>query len=387
MNLPRPTLRLRLTLLFGALLVGSGLLLLGASYYLVGQAFDHGPRFAEGVTVVIRYHDGTYERVDARDVQILLQQQTEQALLRRGLLALGLVWLVGMAGGYLLAGRALRPLQSITSTAHRLSTETLDQRISLNGPDDELKELADTFDGMIARLEAAFDSQRRFVANASHELRTPLSVIRTEIDVSLRDPGASLTDLRRMGGVIRSATQRADRLVDALLQLARADVQGRDGLAVREPVELPAVVGAALDAMRAESTEAGLHVDTRLEPAVVSGDPGLLDRLAGNLVENAVRHNVPGGWLGVHTRTDNGFARLLVANSGPVIDPAEAPGLFEPFRRGGTARTASRGAGLGLSIVRSVALAHGGRVQAAALPGGGLEVQVELPTGESAPSA
>ncbi|PZS34835.1 MAG: two-component sensor histidine kinase [Pseudonocardiales bacterium] len=381
MNPLRPTLRLRLTLLYGGLLVGAGVVLLLTSYYLVRQAFDNGPRFDHGSTVKVLYSDGTYDRVDARALQDQLQHQTEQALLRRGLIALGFVGLIGMAGGYLLAGRALRPLQSITSTAQRLSTETLDQRIALDGPDDELKELADTFDGMIARLEAAFDSQRRFVANASHELRTPLSVIRTEVDVSLRDPEASETDLRRMGGVVRTATERADRLVDALLQLARADAQGREGLAVREKVELPVVVDAALAAVKGETTAAGLRVDTRLEPAVVMGDPGLIERLAGNLVENAVRHNVSGGWLGVHTRSDNGLARLFVANSGSVVDPAEAPSLFEPFRRGGTARTASRGAGLGLSIVRAVVHAHGGHVQAYALQGGGLEVQVQLPTG------
>jgi signal transduction histidine kinase len=379
----RPTLRLRLTLLFGGLLIGGGLVLSLTSYYLVGQAFDHGPRFREGVTVIVQYSDGTYERVDARDIQLQLQRKTEQALLRRGLVALGLVGLIGMAGGYLLAGRALRPLQSITATAQRLSTETLDQRIALEGPDDELRELADTFDSMIARLEAAFDSQRRFVANASHELRTPLSVIRTEVDVSLRDPEASEADLRRMGGVIRGATERADRLVDALLQLARADAQGREGLAVREPVELPAVVGAALEAVHAETDAAGLRVDTRLEPAVVVGDPGLLERLAGNLVENAVRHNMTGGWLGVHTRSNDGRAWLFVANSGAVVDPAQASALFEPFRRGGTARTATRGAGLGLSIVRAVVHAHGGTVQVYPLQGGGLEVQVQLPTGIS----
>ncbi|MDP9241479.1 MAG: HAMP domain-containing histidine kinase [Actinomycetota bacterium] len=381
MNPLRPTLRLRLTLLYGGLLIAASVVLLLTSYYLVRQAYDHGPRFTQGLKVTVVYSDGTYDRVDARDIQDQLQHQTEQALLRRGLIALGFVSLLGIAGGYLLAGRALRPLQSITSTAQRLSTETLDQRIALDGPDDELKELADTFDGMIGRLEAAFDSQRRFVANASHELRTPLSVIRTEVDVSMRDPEASEEDLRRMGGVIRTATERADRLVDALLQLARADAQGREGLAVREKVELPAVVEAALDAVKRETAAAGLRVDTRLGPAVVVGDPGLIERLAGNLVENAVRHNVNGGWLGVHTRSENGLARLFVANSGPVIDPAEAPGLFEPFRRGGTARTASRGAGLGLSIVRAVVLAHGGHVQAYALQGGGLEVQVQLPTG------
>ncbi len=381
MSLLRPTLRLRLTLLYAGLLVGMGVVLLLTSYLLLRQALHSGPRFRAGIPATVELGNGQDAVVDARAFQLRLQQQTERTLIRRGSFALAAVGLTGTAGGYLLAGRALRPLQAVTSTARRLSTETLDQRIALDGPDDELKELADTFDRMIARLEAAFDSQRRFVANASHELRTPLAVVRTEVDVTLRDPNASEADLRRMGAVIREATDRADRLVDALLLLASADAQGREGLAVREPVALPDVVATALDAVRSETTAAGLRLDRRLEPAVVVGDAGLLERLAGNLVENAVRHNEAGGWLGVHTCTEDGRARLSVANSGPVLDPAEVAGLFEPFRRGGTARTSSRGAGLGLSIVRAVAVAHGGTVQAYALPAGGLEVRAELPAG------
>ncbi len=375
----RPTLRLRLTLLYGGLLVGVGVVLLLTSYLLLRQALNNGPQFQSGVIVKVAYSNGRIAFFDAHQIQQVLQDETEQALLRRGFIALAFVGLVGIGGGYLLAGRALRPLQSVTSTARRLSTETLDQRIALEGPDDELKELADTFDGMIGRLEAAFDSQRLFVANASHELRTPLSVMRTEVDVTMRDPEASVAELRRMGDVVRNATERAERLVDALLLLARADARGSVEMAQRSPVELPAVVGTALAAVRGEAAAAELRVDTGLAPAPVMGDPGLLERLAGNLVENAVRHNVVGGWLAVRTGSADGRAWLVVANSGAVLDPAEVPGLFEPFRRGGTARTASRGAGLGLSIVRAVLLAHGGTVRAQALAAGGLEVVAELP--------
>lgn len=375
----RPTLRLRLTLLYGGLLVGVGFVLLMTSYLLLRQALASGPQFQRGVPLRVDYGGGRTAVVDAREIQLFLQHETEQSLLRRGLLALGLVSVVGIGGGYLLAGRALRPLQEVTTTARRLSTETLDQRIALQGPDDELKELADTFDGMIGRLGAAFDSQRRFVANASHELRTPLSVMRTEVDVTLRDPDASVAELRRMAAVVRDATERADRLVDALLLLARADATHGAELTVREPVDLAAVSGAALAAVRREAEAAGLRVEAALHPAPVLGDPGLLERLAGNLVENAVRHNQVGGWLGVRTWTEHGRGMLAVANSGTSLNEAELPGLFEPFRRGGTARVASRGAGLGLSIVRAVALAHGGTVDAHVRPAGGLEVVADLP--------
>jgi len=378
----RPTLRLRLTLLYAFMLVGMGFVLLTTAFLLLRQALHSEPRIRPGSAVIVDLDAGHQSVMDARAFQLQRQRQTERTLVRRGFYALGAVGLVGTAGGYLLAGRALRPLQAVTSTARRLSTETLDQRIALQGPDDELKELADTFDQMIARLEAAFDNQQRFVANASHELRTPLAVMRTEVDVTLRDRNASDADLRQMGMVVREATQRAERLVDALLLLASADAAGREGLAVREPVALPGVVGAAIDAVGAETAAAGLRLERHLEPAVVVGDAGLLERLAGNLVENAVRHNVPGGWLGVRTGTRDGWASLAVANSGPVLDPAQVTGLFEPFRRGGTARTSNRGAGLGLSIVRAVVLAHGGTVQAQARPDGGLEVQAQMPAAQ-----
>jgi signal transduction histidine kinase len=286
-------------------------------------------------------------------------------------------------GAYLVSGRALRPLHQVTATARRHSTATLDQRIGHVGPDDEVKELADTFDAMLDRLSAAFGSQQRFVANASHELRTPLAVMRTEIDVTLADPDASVAELRRMGTVVRAASDRANDLIEALLLLARTEAQtGR--LDRQTPVDLAAGVRATLAAVRAQVEALQLEVRTDFRPALVVGDPNLLERLAGNLVENAVRYNVRGGRLSIRTGTEGGRVYLTVANTGPEVPAAEVPGLFEPFRRGGRERTGTRGAGLGLSIVGAVADAHGGTVRAVPLAGGGLEVTVELPAAGAA---
>ena len=233
---------------------------------------------------------------------------------------------------------------------------------------------------MLARLQASFEAQRRFVADASHELRTPLAVMRTEVDVVLADPHASTEDLRAAAVVVREATERADRLVDSLLLLARSDRLSLDGLPVTERVELSAVAAAGLRAVRVEVEQRGLSLRVSWEPAAVLGDPGLLERLAGNLVENAVRHNVDGGSVEASSGTTaDGQAWLSVANSGAAVSADEVEQLFEPFRRHGTARTARRGAGLGLAIVRAVATVHGGTVSAVPRPGGGLVVRVELP--------
>jgi signal transduction histidine kinase len=236
---------------------------------------------------------------------------------------------------------------------------------------------------MLARLEAAFDSQKRFVANASHELRTPLSIIRTEVDVALANPDATPDELRRMAEVVRRATERSDALIDGLLVLARSD-RGAAALAL---VDLATLADEAVAQSAAEAAAAGVEFRTQFESAPTSGDEALLGRLAGNLVENAIRHNEPGGRVEVMTGPvpETGEVRLAVANSGPVIDPAEIDGLFEPFRRLGVDRVAGRGAGLGLSIVRSVTVAHGGRIAARPRPGGGLVVEIFLPGSESAP--
>jgi signal transduction histidine kinase len=332
----------------------------------------------------VRLQFGDGSSLTSEQFSQLVRDSARSELLRSAGLVFVVVAVVGVAAAYVLAGRALQPVSRVTATARRLSDETLDQRIALDGPADELKELADTFDAMLARLDAAFDSQRRFVANASHELRTPLSVIRTEVDVTLGDPGASIAELRTMGEVVRDASMRADRLVDALLVLARSDGQARQGLAQREPVDLASLVPVAVAAVAPEASARGLAVSTETRPAPVEGDPELLERLVGNLVENAVRHNVDGGWVTVRTGTESG-AFLSVLNTGPAVPAGEVDELFQPFRRGGTARTGSRGAGLGLSIVRAVAAAHGGAVSAAARSEGGLEVTVRLPAPTRAP--
>ncbi len=372
----RTTLRWRLTLVYGAVAVTVGLLLLVLSLVLVDRALSASFLDIRGIGV--RLPSG--EMLTFGAFQDSLRQEALRRVLRQGLLALAVLGALGVGLSYFLAGRVLRPLQDITAAAQRLSAERLDARIALPGPQDELKQLADTFDAMLARLQAAFEAQRRFVADASHELRTPLAVMRTEVDVALADPDAGVEELRAAAVVVRDASIRADRLVDSLLLLARSDRLQVDGLPLRERVELPAVAESSLAAVAGEVRERELRVETSYGPAGVLGDRGLLERLAGNLVENAVRHNVVGGWVRVDTGTVAGRARLAVSSSGAVVPPEEVAGLFEPFRRHGTARTARRGAGLGLSIVRAVAQVHGGTATAAAHhPDGGLTVTVDLP--------
>ena len=372
----RTTLRWRLALVYGAVAIAVGVLLLALSYVLVGRALDAG-RLPVPKDVGFLLDDGRFVTVDA--LQNSLRVDALGTLLRKGLVALLLLGAVGVSVAYVLAGQVLRPLQAITATARRLSAERLDERIDLPGPGDELKELADVFDAMLDRLEASFDGQRRFVADASHELRTPLAVMRTEVEVALADPDASVADLRAAAIVVRDATERADRLVDSLLLLARSDRPTAESLPNPEAVPLAEAARIALAAVSAEIAGRHLQIGTSYAPAVVRGDRPLLERLAGNLVENAVRHNVDGGWVRVDTGVVDGRARLQVANSGPVVPADEVDDLWEPFRRHGTARTARRGAGLGLSIVRAVAAAHGGTATASARPDGGLVVTVELP--------
>ncbi len=374
----RLSLRWRLAVLYGGLVALVSGLLLALSVWLVDRAIAAAAVFQPGTMVRVRTADGSDLLVRAQDLLDSLRAQATQALVRTGGVVFTLLVLVGAALGYLVAARALRPVAQVTATARRLSTETLSERIDLRGPHDELWELAATFDDMLTRLELAFDSQRRFVANASHELRTPLAVMRTEVDVALADPDATVGELRTAAERVRAATERADRLVDSLLVLAATEARARAGLDVREEVDLAALVPAAVVALAPEIAERGLHVEVELRPALTAGDPGLLDRMVGNLVENAVRHNTCAGWLRVHTGSDLDGAELTVANGGPVVDGVED--LLTPFRRGAPARTgSSRGAGLGLSIVAAVVAAHDGSVRADARDGGGLTVSVRLP--------
>jgi signal transduction histidine kinase len=287
---------------------------------------------------------------------------------------IALVLVGAMAGllGWLMADRALRPVKRITATARRLEVGRMEKRINHEGPDDELKELADTFDGMLDRLAGSFDSQRRFVANASHELRTPLAVQRTMIEVAMADPTAS-PELMRLGSHLLHTNERTERLIEGLLLLARSD----RGLSSRVPVRLDQVVVSVLDGARHLADDAGVTLTTRLAPRTVPGDPELLERLVTNLVQNAIHYNSRGGSVTVEVGE---HPALVVVNTGPKVPPDQVNALFEPFRRLDRDRTAHRtGAGLGLSIVRSVAHAHGGGVSATPKPGGGLWVTVKLP--------
>ncbi|UGS35149.1 sensor histidine kinase [Capillimicrobium parvum] len=343
------SIRARLTALYAALFLAAGAVLLGISYWLVSRHFDR-----------------TLPDDAAASALADLRGQY--------LLALAGTTLVSVALGWVMAGRVLRPLSEITATARRVSQDRLeDERIALGGPQDELRELADTFDAMLDRLAAAFSSQRRFVANASHELRTPLTVLRAEVEVTLADPDARMTDLRGMGETVRDAVVECEALLDGLLVLARSDA----GLERREPVDLAAAAWRA-----AGRTDDGLAVELTVsapEPVVIEGDPALLARMVANLVENAVRHNVPGGWATVDVHVRAGGAEVVVANSGAPVPVASAARLLEPFQRLARRGDGPPGAGLGLSIVRSVAEAHGGAVELEPRPGGGLRVTVRLP--------
>lgn len=379
MRLLRPTLRSRMALLYGGLVVLVGVSLLFTSIVLVDRSIARLSFFNTAGEVTFRDQAGKVHRVSPSVIGSDARSKAIDYLLHTGLIYFAIIVVIGTTGGYLLAKQALRPIAKLTRTARQLSTDNLDQRIDLGGPDDELRELADTFDDMLARLAAAFDSQRLFVASASHELRTPLAVIRTELEVTLADPGADVAELRRMGEVAQAATERAQRLVTSLLTLATLQAGGQGKLEVAEPVDLARLVPGVLRAVEAEAEANDITIETEVEPAATVGDPRLLERLIGNLVENGIRHNVPGGWLRVTTGSSAERAWLHVANGGSVVPPADVDTLFEPFRRGRRRLNATRGAGLGLAIVQRIVEAHNGRLQVAAPPFGGLAVRIELP--------
>ncbi|MDQ4009368.1 MAG: HAMP domain-containing histidine kinase [Actinomycetota bacterium] len=368
-----PGLRARLTLLATGLSAAVSALLLWLGWLLVGGVVAAVPDLPPGSTVEV---DGVPVAGDR--LGVALQEAARQRVLEVGSVAFLLAVTATVLLAWVITGQVLRPLHDVTATARRLSAESLDERLRLPGPRDEVAELADTFDAMLDRLQAAFQAQRRFVANASHELRTPLAVLRTEVEVTLADPAADEAELRRMAMVIRDATLRAQQLVDGLLVLARTE---GSTLRAREPADLATMASAALRIVESEARNRGLRVTTRMAPALTVGDPALLERVVGNLVENAVRHNLNGGWVEICTDGAGQRATLQVNSSGEVVAPGKVAALFEPFHRGGVARTSHDGAGLGLSIVHAVVTAHGGTVHAEPVPGGGLAVTVHLPPG------
>jgi signal transduction histidine kinase len=307
----------------------------------------------------------------------LRRQQSNDAssLLDWSAIALGVVALLSIGLAWWLAGRALRPLRTMNTRAREISAESLHQRLGVDDRHDELGELATTFDALLARLESAFETQRRFVANASHELRTPITLERTLVEVALADPDASVESLRRVCERVVSSTEEQERLLDALLTLARSEA----GVAAGERVDLAMIVEDAL--LVREPRLGGIRVESELEPASVVGDQALLERLVGNLVDNAIVHNDgEARWIRVSTFGSDGVAGMRIANSGEVIEPGHVDELFEPFRRGVGERLGSDGdgLGLGLSIVRAVAVAHGAEIEARGLPEGGLEFELRF---------
>jgi signal transduction histidine kinase len=284
---------------------------------------------------------------------------------------------VSVALGWVVAGRVLRPLREMTATARAISEDNLGERLAVPGPDDEMKELGDTIDALLQRLETAFSAQRRFAANASHELRTPLAMMRTSLDVATGKPAPIPPELTALAGKLREGLDQADHLVESLLLLARAQHGAKDEQVV---ISLGQLLADAIDDRAGLIASTGLHVRQAGAGARVSGNPILLARMAGNLIDNATRHNRPGGWIRAEASSSGQIARLVVENGGPVLNQDMAASLTEPFRRLGTDRTGSAtGTGLGLTIVEAIVSAHGGILRLHARPDGGLRAVIELP--------
>jgi signal transduction histidine kinase len=369
-----------MTVLYGGLFLASGAGLLAIMYLLVASGFQG----TYTTNTADTSSSATPDTVPApgNTAAESKQAQLDQLLVLSGI-ALAIMAVVALGLGWLMAGRMLRPLRTMAVTARRISEDNLHQRLDVGGPGDELKDLADTIDGLLARLEAAFEAQRRFVANASHELRTPLTVSRTMIEVALADPAATTDSLRETCREVLVAEQEQERLIEGLLTLAR----GQQGLDHREPVDLAAVAAGALFTRRAEAASRRLRIDTVLNPAPASGDPRLVERLVANLVDNAVRHNVPGGHVQVTTSTTAGHARLTVTNTGPAVPADQLERLVQPFQRLNRNRTTDvdGGHGLGLSIVAAIAKAHNATLTLHPLPGGGLTAEIAFAAVTQAP--
>jgi signal transduction histidine kinase len=410
----RPTVRLRLTAWYASIFLLGGSVLLAISYVIVSRNTSDFPGLvkqklaAEGavptVSVGVAKDGATTEKIltpgvplvePGRGLLIRVEQARKNAERKVGgdlrretmidfALALGGTTLISVLAGWLVAGRALRPVGRITATARKVATEgDLGERIALDGPADELRELADTFDAMLERLDRTFASQRNFVANASHELRTPLAIIRAEIEERLDDPNVTEAELREMAAVVHDAAGRSEALIASLLLLAR----GQGVVRRHDCVDLAELARTVVARHEPDAAARGVGIEAAFRPVSCRGDRPLLERLVANLVENALRYNHSGGVVRLELFESDRRAVLRVGNSGERIPATAVPHLFEPFFRVDESRSReSGGAGLGLSIVAAVATAHGGDASAAAREGGGLVVTVTLPsvTGPSA---
>jgi signal transduction histidine kinase len=386
---PRRTVRLRLTALYGGLFLASGAGLLAITNILARSW--RWPPFPILLTPVgsDRGHiSPATPPAHSPQAEILARLAAGHAaelnqLLADSAIALGVMTVLSAALGWLVAGRVLRPLRAMTAAARAISADDLSGRLAVPGPGDELKDLGDTIDEFLHRLETAFGAQRRFAASASHELRTPLAMMRTSLDVATAKPGPVPAELTVLAGKLREGLDQADRLVENLLLLARAQHGARDD---QETIALGPLVAGAIADRAGLIASMGLHV----RPAagadagpMVNGNAVLLAHMTGNLIDNAVRHNQPGGWIRTQVTLDGPVVRLLVENGGPVLDQDQVTTLTQPFRRLGTDRTgSSTGTGLGLSIAEAIAAAHGGTLRLHARPEGGLQAVIDLPAAD-----
>ena len=398
MRFPRPTIRTRLTLLYGSLFLLAGLVLIVSTHFLYRNALDKdevaekraffaevevkeafGERLPGGLRLrefiardgrtIFKFVEDVHDRAIDDAVDDALREQLIQSAIALGFTTVGALLL-----GWLVAGRVLRPVQRITDTARASSETDLHHRVNLAGPDDELKELADTLDSLLDRLEQAFASQRAFSANVSHELRTPLAILRAEAEITLAAPEATEAE-RDFARRVLDSTEQGERTVDGLLALARS----QSGLLSRAAVDFAELTGDVVGDLAASANQVELTLE--LEDATAWGDRALLERLVANIVENAIRHNVRGGWARVEVVGGEREAVLRVSNSGPRLTPEEVDGLFQPFVQRQEAGAGRGGLGLGLSIVDAIVRSHGGTVSARARRDGGLEVEVRLPAG------
>ncbi len=384
--------RTRLALLYAGLFLISGSALLGLTYGLVAANLPAQASAASGTGLTSQQlaklaiackqpqpDVGTVElckrafSAGEGAAAASVRQRALDSLLLYSLLGLGVMTLASGGLGWFVSGRVLRPVRAITETARRASDQHLGERLALTGARDELKELADTFDEMLERLDRAFVAQRRFVANASHELRTPLTVMRTAIDVALAKPSRTTPQLEDMAARVRRSIDRAENMIEALLVLAISD----QGMASSELLDLSAVAEDALDLAAPAITRLGLRVEADLSPAETTGDQQLIERMVWNLVDNAVRHNEPGGWIRVTTGPCGQGVVLRIANSGARVPADAVATLFEPFRR--MAGRGDGGVGLGLSIAQSVSAAHRAELDVRSQPEGGLSISIVLP--------
>ncbi len=390
--------RLRLALLYAMLFLLSGSILLALTYGLVAASLPSTSATATSSSTALDQKPskltlackqphpdpGTVLQckrafdAGAKAAADSVRQRALDSLVIFSLAGLGLMTVVSGGLGWYVSGRVLRPVRIITETARRASDQHLGERLALTGAQDEFKELADTFDDMLERLDAAFSAQRRFVADASHELRTPLTVMRTAIDVALAKPNKTTEQLEDMAARVRRSIDRAEAMIEALLVLASSD----QGAAERELLDLSAVAEDALEVAAPGIVGLGLTVRAELAPAQATGDQQLVERMVWNLVDNAVQHNQPGGWITIATGRVADKAFLYIANSGALVPPDAVPTLSEPFRRLGP--KGPDGVGLGLSIARSVSAAHGAELDVRSRPEGGLAIRVTLAAGPSA---